>query len=81
MRTLQWIFRQRTWFTWNIAIVEENKLFSILNTGIILLQNNSRGFFVCEFFSRHPSLYTSSNISNGNFGDPKLQPESNFSLG
>ena len=79
MRTLQWIFRQRTWFTWNIAIMEENKLFSILNTGIILLQNNSGGDF-CEFFSRHPSLDTSSNISNGNFRDTKLQPDSSFSV-
>ena len=33
--------------------MEENKLFSILNTGIILLQNNSGGVF-CEFFFQAP---------------------------
>ena len=50
VRTLQWIFRRRIWFTWIIGIAQESKLFSILNTGIILLQKNSRQFIMCFIF-------------------------------
>lgn len=78
--TLQWIFRQRLRFTWNLGIVQESNLFSILATVSFCSRITQGNFTSVCFFPGTLLSTTPSSISSRNFRGSKLHPRSNLSF-